>query len=178
MKSEIRQQAIRILRHVDFGHRVEEELARLEEAVDLLNQHGYRDPDLDAAIRYFKSDPERARQHLYGPTPNGDGEGAVNRLMAPDTLVYRGAVYRCAALWPPEGHPPVKSTDPTNKKPPVAMVNAAKAFIKFWVKEAKAKTEEELDDAVDTALFEWNHWTGRAFNEALDALKLSSDTEE
>lgn len=109
----IAQWAVQQLRRVDFGHRVAEELERLEAVTDALNEKGYHDPDLDLAIRYFKSDPERARRHVHGPTANGDGRGALQRLIdkadaAPEKranteydmtkriIIYRGAVYRLA----------------------------------------------------------------------------------
>ncbi len=104
MKTDLQHIAVQLLRRIDFGRRHPEELNRLEHVTDLLARQGYQDPDLIAAIRYFKQDPERARQHVYGPTPNGDGQGALQRLMDERkedmTIIYQGAVYRLADRTP------------------------------------------------------------------------------
>lgn len=94
--------AIELLKNVDFGHEAEQDLLRLEMATDLLNQNGIRSEDLDLAISNFKSDPEKARLHLYGPSGRGSNRGAMAHLLElmkqhdPKRAMirYRDAVYR------------------------------------------------------------------------------------
>ena len=57
-----------------------------------------------------------------------------------------------------------------NPRPPKAMVEVAKKFILNRTR--RLSDEDEIDQAVDQALDEWNYWVGRAFNEALADLKL------
>jgi hypothetical protein len=74
------EKVIGILQDVDFGHRTEKELKKLERASALLTAAGIKPVDIDMSIRYWSTDPERAAAFLYGPSGRGTNKGALRDL--------------------------------------------------------------------------------------------------
>ncbi len=78
---------IQDLEAIDFGYletatEEEQELALtfLETIIDDLERQYLWYPEGDLAIRFFLTDPVRARQYLYGPTDVQDGIGLLDKL--------------------------------------------------------------------------------------------------
>lgn len=75
------------LQAIDFGYleaAADEErevaLTYLEAIADELEELDLWFPQTDLAIRFFLTDPERARTYLYGPTDVRDGLGLIEKL--------------------------------------------------------------------------------------------------
>lgn len=75
------------LEAIDFGYLeiapAEEQkvaLTFLETIIDDLERQDIWFPEGDLAIRFFLTDPDRARQYLYGPTDIQDGLGLIDKL--------------------------------------------------------------------------------------------------
>jgi len=73
------------LQAIDFGYLEtagdrEVALTFLETIADELDELDLWFPQTDLAIRFFLTDPERARTYLYGPTDVRDGMGLIEKL--------------------------------------------------------------------------------------------------
>jgi len=96
------QKAISLIKSVDFGHPGDSGIVALEQADHLLVSCEMPNSNLKMAIRYFLTDRERARQHIYG-TESGSDQGALAELLGLVSLpvaagvsrfvTYRGAMY-------------------------------------------------------------------------------------
>lgn len=88
--------ALELLKSVDFGAPDREsQLRRLEEASAALEALGLKSPDLELAIGEFTTNPDRAKDLIYGPTGRGNNRGALPELLdLANSVRYRQAVYR------------------------------------------------------------------------------------
>lgn len=79
--------SIQRLQRIDYGHAsnldevAEGYLLELEDVTDTLARAGVEMQELDEAIRYFLTDPEKSRSYLYGPTDREQGLGAIDILI-------------------------------------------------------------------------------------------------
>jgi hypothetical protein len=74
------EQVIALLQDVDFGHRTEKELSKLEKASSMLSAAGVKPVDIDMAIRYWGTDPKKTKAFIYGPSGRGTNRGALRDL--------------------------------------------------------------------------------------------------
>lgn len=72
---------VKILKSIDFGHTNNVDLDKLELAADSLRSCGVVPKDVEGAIRYFQTDPEKARNFIYGPSGRGSNKGALVDLL-------------------------------------------------------------------------------------------------